>query len=450
MEQKVDPDRILGLADGMKRLNRVIEEGVMEKCADVSRLVNETKNEYREFAYVRSAASEVDDLLQEIKKLARSISEELHKKEAALSWTAREYKRKDAEAVKLLEIMKKRVPVPLNRFSPSSFAQNSNFQSLFTSLPSTEAKLTNSTEPLLKEVSLTPDKNQPQLIASDPYNTVSLDDILNRDDPDVKQKLQNTYWGKLSVEEQDRRYKKIKAEMDGINKKLADENRRVQSGIGNQFFANLFVGGSNLIVNAINTATLGAPETITEWITGPAPEGYVNPIDDPYGKMAGKLTGEVVGFMLPFKYLKALKSPALLGKLSSTVLRSVTAEAIFSSASQVSDALTDYKQDGDQNLGERLGRVAMNTALAGAGDVAFTFIAKPLSVVISKGVTLSISQAKVTAKKFSELLEKMKLKSLVEETSEVVTKGKVKTKFATSQLGSSFEESLDSVLKKHE
>ena len=74
MEQKVDPDRVLGLADGMKRLNRVIEEGVMGKCADVSRLVNETKNEYREFAYVRSAASEVDDLLQEIMKLARSIS----------------------------------------------------------------------------------------------------------------------------------------------------------------------------------------------------------------------------------------------------------------------------------------------------------------------------------------------------------------------------------------
>jgi len=205
------------------------------------------------------------------------------------------------------------------------------------------------------------------------------DDILNRDDPEVQKRLEQTYWATLSKEEQDRRYREIKEEMDAIDKKWADKMRRAQSGIGNQFFANLITGTSNAVVNTINTASAGLPELITEWIMGPMPEGYVDPLDDPYGKKAGVITGNMVGFFLPFKYLKGIKTPALLTKLSPTVLRSVTAEAIFSGVTEVSDSVTDFRKDGDQSLGERLFNIAFNSSAAGVGDVAFTYAFKTIS-----------------------------------------------------------------------
>ncbi|MCM3042805.1 peptidoglycan-binding protein [Paenibacillus motobuensis] len=222
---------------------------------------------------------------------------------------------------------------------------------------------------------------QPQYTigAYDPYNSVDVNDILNRDDPEVQKRLEQTYWATLSKEEQDRRYREIKEEMDAIDKKWADKMRRAQSGIGNQFFANLITGTSNAVVNTINTASAGLPELITEWIMGPMPEGYVDPLDDPYGKKAGVIAGNMVGFFLPFKYLKGIKTPALLTKLSPTVLRSVTAEAIFSGVTEVSDSVTDFRKDGDQSLGERLFNIAFNSSAAGVGDVAFTYAFKTIS-----------------------------------------------------------------------
>ncbi|GAA0388004.1 peptidoglycan-binding protein [Paenibacillus motobuensis] len=222
-------------------------------------------------------------------------------------------------------------------------------------------------------------KPQYTIGAYDPYNSVDVNDILNRDDPEVQKRLEQTYWATLSKEGQDRRYREIKEEMDAIDKKWADKMRRAQSGIGNQFFANLITGTSNAVVNTINTASAGLPELITEWIMGPMPEGYVDPLDDPYGKKAGVIAGNVVGFFLPFKYLKGIKTPALLTKLSPTVLRSVTAEAIFSGVTEVSDSVTDFRKDGDQSLEERLFNIAFNSSAAGVGDVAFTYAFKTIS-----------------------------------------------------------------------
>ncbi|OMG45546.1 hypothetical protein BK140_31660, partial [Paenibacillus macerans] len=168
-------------------------------------------------------------------------------------------------------------------------------------------------------------------------------------------------------------------ELKELEKKEENEMRQKQSGIGNPFFANLMVGGSNAVVNAINTASAGLPELLAEWIMGPEPEGYVNPLDDPYGKGVGEAAGNVAGFFLPFKYVKAVKTPAALSKLSPTVVRSMTAGAIFGTATEASDAVTDFKNDGDQDLTGRAQNIALDTAMAGAGDVTFTYAFKLIS-----------------------------------------------------------------------
>ncbi|MGG2994970.1 peptidoglycan-binding protein [Paenibacillus macerans] len=219
-------------------------------------------------------------------------------------------------------------------------------------------------------------KNEPQyfIMADDP-RSYSLDDVLNRDDPEVQERLKQTCWADLTKEEQDRIYNELKE----LEKKEENEMRQKQSGIGNPLLANLIVGGSNAVVNTINTASAGLPELLAEWIMGPEPEGYVNPLDDPYGKGAGEAAGNVVGFFLPFKYLKAVKTPAALSKLSPTLVRSMTAGAIFGTATEASDAVTDFKNDGDQDLTGRAQNIALDTALAGAGDVTFTYAFKLIS-----------------------------------------------------------------------
>ncbi|RRJ66929.1 hypothetical protein EHV15_31380 [Paenibacillus oralis] len=219
-------------------------------------------------------------------------------------------------------------------------------------------------------------KSEPQYyITSVDPRSYSMDDVLNRDNPEVQERLKQTYWADLTKEEQDRIYNELKE----LEKKEENEMRQKRSGIGNPFVANLMVGGSNAVVNTINTASAGLPELLAEWIMGPEPEGYVNPLDDPYGKGVGEAAGNVVGFLLPFKYLKAVKTPAVLSKLSPTVVRSMTAGAIFGTATEASDAVTDFKNDGEQNLTDRAQNIALDTALAGAGDVTFTYAFKLIS-----------------------------------------------------------------------
>ncbi|MCM3703206.1 peptidoglycan-binding protein [Paenibacillus macerans] len=240
-------------------------------------------------------------------------------------------------------------------------------------------------------------KSEPQyfIMADDP-RSYSLDDVLNRDDPEVQERLKQTCWADLTKEEQDRIYNELKE----LEKKEENEMRQKQSGIGNPFVANLMVGGSNAVVNAINTASAGLPELLAEWIMGPEPEGYVNPLDDPYGKGVGEAAGNVVGFLLPFKYLKAVKTPAALSKLSPTVVRSMTAGAIFGTATEASDAVTDFKNDGDQDLTGRAKNIALDTALAGAGDVTFTYAFKLISSALK-----STAGQKLTGLKRSEVNE---------------------------------------------
>ncbi|MEK4290004.1 MULTISPECIES: hypothetical protein [unclassified Paenibacillus] len=134
-------------------------------------------------------------------------------------------------------------------------------------------------------------KPQSTIGAYDPHDFVSDEDILNRNNSEVIKRLQSTYWFELSIEEQDRRYAEIKAYYEKSEKEAADKNRRLSSGVGNQTIANILEGGSNILINAIDTASYGMAGTITDWIAGPKPKGYVDPMDDPYGKKAGQFAG---------------------------------------------------------------------------------------------------------------------------------------------------------------
>jgi hypothetical protein len=206
----------------------------------------------------------------------------------------------------------------------------------------------------------------------DPHDFVSDEDILNRNNPEVIKRLQGTYWFDLSIEEQDRRFAETKAYYEKHEKEVADKNRLLGSGVGNQTIANILEGGSSVLTHAIDTASFGMAGTITDWIVGPKLKGYVDPMDDPYGKKAGQFAGQLISIGLPFKYLKAVKTPGMLGKFSPTLLRSMVSGAISGTVGEAFDAFNDYRDDGNQSLGERIGAVGVNTVIAGVGDAAIT------------------------------------------------------------------------------
>ncbi|OKP90160.1 hypothetical protein [Paenibacillus sp. P32E] len=201
---------------------------------------------------------------------------------------------------------------------------------------------------------------------------VSYEEILNRDNPEVMKRLKETYWSTLSTEEQDRIYAETKAYYEKQEKEVADKNRLLRSGVGNQTLANILEGGSNILVNAIDTASYGMAGTITDWTMGPKPVGYVDPTDNPYGKNAGQLAGNLISIGLPLKYLNSVKTGGAVGKFSTTLLKSMVAGAISGTVGEAMDAFNDFRDDGKQSLGERIAAVGFNTVIAGAGDLMIT------------------------------------------------------------------------------
>ncbi|OKP79590.1 hypothetical protein A3844_28135 [Paenibacillus helianthi] len=185
-------------------------------------------------------------------------------------------------------------------------------------------------------------------------------------------RLKETYWSTLSTEEQDRIYAETKAYYEKQEKEVADKNRLLRSGVGNQTLANILEGGSNILVNAIDTASYGMAGTITDWTMGPKPAGYVDPTDNPYGKKAGQFLGTVVSIGLPVKYLNAIKTGGAAGRFSPTLLRSMVAGAVSGTVGEAMDAFNDFRDDGKQSLGERIAAVGINTVIAGAGDLMIT------------------------------------------------------------------------------
>ncbi|WP_143192218.1 TNT domain-containing protein, partial [Paenibacillus helianthi] len=190
--------------------------------------------------------------------------------------------------------------------------------------------------------------------------------------PEVMKRLKETYWSTLSTEEQDRIYAETKAYYEKQEKEVADKNRLLRSGVGNQTLANILEGGSNILVNAIDTASYGMAGTITDWTMGPKPAGYVDPTDNPYGKNAGQLAGNLISIGLPLKYLNSVKTSGAVGNFSPTLMKSVVAGAISGTVGEAMDAFNDFRDDGKQSLGERIAAVGINTVIAGAGDLMIT------------------------------------------------------------------------------
>lgn len=377
MRVEVDPNRIEGLADQFRRLEQAIGDQVMNTLIRATQVTRDVHMAYPE---CRSAASRVEEQAERVRRLLYELSEQLQTKEGSLRWTAGEYIRQEQEAMKAAEFGRQ-----------------------------------NETE------------SQTYLMPADP-RSYSYEDVLNRDDPDAQERLKDTYWTDLSKEEQDRVYNEIKESEQKEEKEWAAKMRRDQSGIGNQFIADLMMGGSNMMVNTINTASAGLPELLAEWIMGPSSKGSVSPLDQPYGKKAGEAVGSVVGFFLPFKYLKAVKTPVVLSKFSPTIVRSMASGAIFGTATELSDAATDFKKDGAQTLGERTKSVAIDTALAGAGDATFTFAFRTISSMLKSPAGQKLAEwfrrSEVDEPpKFKEVIEKPKAGD-VEGTGKGVSQGK--------------------------
>ncbi|OME63426.1 hypothetical protein BSK65_30085, partial [Paenibacillus odorifer] len=163
-------------------------------------------------------------------------------------------------------------------------------------------------------------------------------------------------------------------------------------------------GGSSILTHAIDTASFGMAGTITDWIVGPKPKGYVDPMDDPYGKKAGQFAGQLISIGLPFKYLKAVKTPGMLGKFSPTLLKSMVSGAISGTIGEAFDTINDYRDDGKQSLGERIATVGVNTVIAGAGDVAIRAGSKVLASTM-RFVSGKLSKIKVP--NFEEIRKKV-------------------------------------------
>ncbi|OKP90165.1 hypothetical protein [Paenibacillus sp. P32E] len=255
-------------------------------------------------------------------------------------------------------------------------------------------------------------KPQATIGSSDPTKQVSYEEILNRDNPEVMKRLKETYWSTLSTEEQDRIYAETKAYYEKQEKEVADKNRLLRSGVGNQMLANILEGGSNILVNAIDTASYGMAGTITDWTMGPKPAGYVDPTDNPYGKKAGQFLGTVVSIGLPVKYLNAIKTGGAVGRFSPTLLRSMVAGAVSGTVGEAFDAFNDFRDDGKQSLGERIAAVGFNTVIAGAGDLAITagskVAASTMRFVRGKLLDIKVEKVEVAGKTKAEIEAKAK------------------------------------------
>ncbi|WP_199613899.1 hypothetical protein [Paenibacillus alkalitolerans] len=87
---KVDPNKVLGLAEGMQKLNTPLEKAVSGVYKDVSSLVRSTESSYHE-SHVRAKAASVEKLLSEIVSLGVAIGEKLGGKATALIDAGEEY-----------------------------------------------------------------------------------------------------------------------------------------------------------------------------------------------------------------------------------------------------------------------------------------------------------------------------------------------------------------------
>ncbi|GGF88128.1 hypothetical protein GCM10010912_36740 [Paenibacillus albidus] len=103
MQQKVELNRLLELEQGVKRLNRTLEEQVTGMHKAVSEQVRSAQSAYPESSDVRSPAQELEQLLRETRDLAASISSRLYQKETTLRWAVGQYQSTEKQARNLIK-----------------------------------------------------------------------------------------------------------------------------------------------------------------------------------------------------------------------------------------------------------------------------------------------------------------------------------------------------------
>ncbi|MEK4854766.1 hypothetical protein NST04_33360, partial [Paenibacillus sp. FSL H7-0756] len=101
MQQQVEIKRMLELEQGLKRLNRILEEQVTGIDRSVGGLVRSVQAAYPE-SYVQSPSREADRLLQELAREAQSLSDRIERKQSALRWAAGQYQAAETKAQSLV------------------------------------------------------------------------------------------------------------------------------------------------------------------------------------------------------------------------------------------------------------------------------------------------------------------------------------------------------------
>ncbi|MEK3794612.1 HNH endonuclease [Paenibacillus sp. FSL R7-0204] len=102
MQQQVDIKRMLEQEQGLKRLNRILEEQVTGMDRSVGGQVRSVQAAYPE-SYVQSPSREAVRLLQELAREAQSLSDQIERKQSALRWAAGQYQAAETKAQSLLK-----------------------------------------------------------------------------------------------------------------------------------------------------------------------------------------------------------------------------------------------------------------------------------------------------------------------------------------------------------
>ncbi len=100
---KVDLDRIVNLADQMKRMNLNIEDRVPGLVSELKIMTESLRSDYSESRSVQSTLDETERLLKEVFNLSRSISNQLHQKENSLRKVSAQYAEIEKKTVSLLK-----------------------------------------------------------------------------------------------------------------------------------------------------------------------------------------------------------------------------------------------------------------------------------------------------------------------------------------------------------
>lgn len=155
MAQKVDRIRLTELSAGLKRMGREISGSSTNMQQAAGQTAARTRERYTE-GYVQSAAYGVENLLKQIRLLAGTLSGDLDRKAAALTWAADQYQREEKQsAIRLERISVKKQSAPgISRNKGSAAASKTAALVLPDGIKALASKLSYNPDVYSKEVEL--------------------------------------------------------------------------------------------------------------------------------------------------------------------------------------------------------------------------------------------------------------------------------------------------------